>query len=250
MMYEDYFKSVVGGNFKSPEYYNTTYDNRHFEPVLVSNDQKYDYQDDILNLYPDIYKIVMPMIDKMLEKKDINNVDDNKLKLWTLEIYDALEAEDGGIKNDITSKSSYYESETTNANQKNRVAVDNKNSMLRQNVGNNYTNKPNTLNVNTAQNNLEKVNKNEENKAIDVQNRYESRYDNRKNLLLRDLIRIMILNRLFGNNTNRPRRSYPEFLRQNYENTIGASNNINPYSEYLRNKPKTYFDVPYPEEEA
>ena len=60
----------------------------------------------------------------------------------------------------------------------------------------------------------------------------------------------MILNKLFGKNKNRLRRFYPEFLRQNYENTISASNNVNPYSEYLRNKQKTYFDVPYPEEEA
>lgn len=227
MIYEDYFKSVIGGNFASPEYYNTTYDNRSYEPVLVNTTLDYNHQEEeILNLYPDIYKVVMPMIDKMLIGKDITNLNDKDLQIWTLEIYDALEADDD-IKNEIKPRNQIYESETTNAKVINRTN--------NTKVSNNIVKTGNNTNV-------------LENTKIDKTLEVANRYTNRNNPLLRDLIRIMILNRLFGN--NRPQRPpYPGFgMPNNRPNPNLRPANASPYSRYLKNTPKTYFDVPYPEE--
>ncbi len=278
MIYEDYFKSVVGGNFNSPEYYNDpTYENKTYEPRQVSTLPNYNYSssnymDDekIMDLYPDIYKVVSPMIEKMILAKNVNDLNENNLNEWTLEIYDALEAEDDNAnKRNIT-----YESETTNANiskpsnltnnRNNTISINNNltnsatnNSIARSQVDNtkivnNAIKTTNTVNsaiksANTVSNVMNTASTN-----IDKSLEVVSRYRNRNNPLLRDLIRIMILNRLFGNNGgNRPRpRPYPDFDRPNNFNPRPdfRPTSVNPYSQYLKNKPKTYFDVPYPEE--
>ena len=238
MIYEDYFKSVVGGNFTSPEYYNTTYDNKNYEPILVNTLPSSNYEDvDILELYPDIYKVVMPMIDKMLIGKNTSDINDNNLRIWTLEIYDALEADD-----DIKNGSKVYESETTNVKpiDKNKINNVSQNTSSNNSIKNN--NYIQTSNISNTVNSSNVINK-KENKTLEV----VSRYGNRNNPLLRDLIRIMILNRLFGNNNNRP--PYPNFGNPNfYPMPNYRPTNANPYSQYLKNKPKTYFDTPYPEE--
>ena len=288
MIYEDYFKSVMGGDFKSPEYYNT-YENKTYEPIQVNG--PVDNTNDVMDLYPDIYKVVLPMIDKMLLEKNTSNLNENTLNTWTLEIYDSLEAED----NVKQPNNQVYESETTSAKP---IKVDNRTNLnqsanintttkLNQTANTNNITSLNTTNLNqnkiASNNPLKSVNnyvKNDrpinssnnysietnaenlkENKTIDV----VSRYQNRKNPILRDLIKIMILNRLFGNNNNNrlPRPPYPNFNynpprpnnpRPNYrETSISTMENYspvdaNPYSKYLKNPPKTYFDTPYPEE--
>lgn len=308
MIYEDYFKSVIGGNFKSPEYY-STYENKTYEPIQV-NTMPNNFNDTI-DLYPDIYKVVLPMVDKMLVGKDVNSLDEIILDKWTLEIYDSLEAEDNINKNN-----QIYESETTssnkvgnitdtkmvnsnpitnlnqlksnqaiNLNNSNQVTSLNQlnkinqttnlssrlnNSNLSQTVSSNQTmNNQNNYAKNVINSNIqtkEVSNSNIQAKEVinsNVQAKEEtvdvvSRYQNRKNPLLRDLIKIMILNRIFGNNNyNRPPRPpYPNFSRETYSPYVVQNNqepsyksvDANPYSKYLKNKPKTYFDTPYPEE--
>ena len=329
MIYEDYFKSVIGGNFKSPEYYNTTYENKTYEPIQVNGavDDNFNI-DEVMDMYPDIYKVVSPMIDKMLIEKDTSNLNDVILNTWTLEIYDSLEAEDN-IKQ--PNNNQVYESETTsvkpvnkvgnitdsrmanssqtNLNQINQISnikpMQNTNQTTRLNQTSNINQ---VTNSNLSTNASREVNSNQmasrevssnqtvgkEEKTIDV----VSRYQNRKNPLLRDLIKIMILNRLFGNNNNRPPYQGPSNQRPPYSgpNNSGPSNprppyqgpnnqrppyprvnnqrltyqepnnsrptyneisnqmsnssqvDANPYSKYLKNTPKSYFDVPYPEE--
>lgn len=288
MIYEDYFKSVIGGNFKSPEYY-STYENKTYEPIQV-NTMPNNFNDTI-ELYPDIYKVVLPMIDKMLVGKDVNSLDEIILDKWTLEIYDSLEAEDNTSKNN-----QIYESETTSSNKVGNI-TDTKmvnsnpvtslnqlnkinqttsssnrlnNSNLSQTVSSNQTmNNQNNYAKNVSNSNIqtkEVSNSNIQTKEVinsNVQAKEEtvdvvSRYQNRKNPLLRDLIKIMILNRIFGNNNyNRPprppylnfsRETYSPYVVQNNQDPSYKSVDANPYSKYLKNKPKTYFDTPYPEE--
>ena len=288
MIYEDYFKSVIGGNFKSPEYY-STYENKTYEPIQV-NTMPNNFNDTI-DLYPDIYKVVLPMVDKMLVGKDVNSLDETILDKWTLEIYDSLEAEDNTNKNN-----QIYESETTSSNKVGNI-TDTKmvnsnpvtslnqlnkinqttsssnrlnNSNLSQTVSSNQTmNNQNNYAKTVSNSNIqtkEVINSNIQTKEVinsNVQAKEEtvdvvSRYQNRKNPLLRDLIKIMILNRIFGNNNyNRPPRPpYPNFSRETYSPYVVQNNqepsyksvDANPYSKYLKNKPKTYFDTPYPEE--
>ena len=357
MIYEDYFKSVIGGNFKSPEYYNTTYENKTYEPIQVNGavDDNFNI-DEVMDLYPDIYKVVSPMIDKMLIEKDTSNLNDVILNTWTLEIYDSLEAEDnikqpnnnqiyesettsvkpvnkvGNITDSRMASSSQTNlnqtaniNQTTNLNQINQISnikpMQNTNQTTRLNQTSNTneiarlnqtSNINQVTNSNLSTNASREVNSNQmasrevssnqmngkEDKTIDV----VSRYQNRKNPLLRDLIKIMILNKLFGNNNNNrpPRPPYqdpnnqrppypgpnnpgtnnprPPFSDQNNQrppyprvnnqrltyqepnnsrptyneisNQLSNSSPVdaNPYSKYLKNTTKSYFDVPYPEE--
>ncbi len=288
MIYEDYFKSVIGGNFKSPEYY-STYENKTYEPIQV-NTMPNNF-DDTIELYPDIYKVVLPMVDKMLVGKDVNSLDETILDKWTLEIYDSLEAEDNTNKNNQV-----YESETTSSNKVGNITdtklvnsnqVTNLNQLNKINQTTNLSNRLNNSNLsqtvssNQTMNNQNNYAKNVSNSNIqtkevsnsniqtkevinsNVQAKEEtvdvvSRYQNRKNPLLRDLIKIMILNRIFGNNNYNkpPRPPYPNFSRETYSPYVVQNNqepsykpvDANPYSKYLKNKPKTYFDTPYPEE--
>ena len=255
MIYEDYFKSVIGGNFKSPEYY-STYENKTYEPVQV-NTMPNNFNDTI-DLYPDIYKVVLPMVDKMLVGKDVNSLDETILDKWTLEIYDSLEAEDNTNKNN-----QIYESETTSSNKVGNItntkmvnsnqAINNRNSYAKNVINSNIQTKE-VSNSNIQAKEIINSNVQAKEETVDV----VSRYQNRKNPLLRDLIKIMILNRIFGNNNyNRPPRPpYPNFSREIYSPYVVQNNqepsykpvDANPYSKYLKNKPKTYFDTPYPEE--
>ncbi len=248
MIYEDYFKSIIGGSSESPEYYNSTY-----EPIQVNSFPNYDYifnkdvmtENKVMDLYPDIYKVISPMIDKMILAKQIKDLNENTINSWTLEIYDALEVDENNNKNiglnnqnSNMKQNNVYESETTNAR-----AV-NKNINL-------VNNKTNSL----VNNNVKQVNK--EVSKTDILNNsvmeVNTRYRNKNNPILRDLIKIMILNKLFGNNNaNMPRPPRP-YRYQNFSNNMELPMqnykpvNTNPYSQYLK-KEKTYFDTPYPEE--
>ncbi len=280
-MYDDYFKSIIGGSIKSPEYYDTTYDNRTYEPRQVNALAGYNYsssqmqekngfeeENKLMDLYPDIYKVVTPMVDKLLEGKDINNLDETKLVNWTVEIYDALEVDEAKqaqtsptnnssmMSNSASSSSMMSNSANTSsmvnssANSGSMInSLANNNSMPKNQstvVGNDAVSRTATSNVRNVNNSVKmEENKINEPKTIEV----ASRYRNYKNPVLRDLIRILILERL-GKNQKPPRpraRPYDDF-RPNFM-PIPDYRNANadvfkPYTNYS----KTYFDVPYPEE--
>ncbi len=287
MIYDDYFKNIIGGNINSPEYYVSTYENKTYEPRQVNSSlpgynyssTNEDFEDDkILELYPDIYRVVSPMVDKLLEGKDTSNINESILVNWTVEIYDALETDEVFSKTTLnlenptnttnnrnvtnTNKLNNYPS-TTNLNQRlNNNINNNTNNNLKNNptyesetTSTNITMKNNIIDSQTTtRNNItdsrtvnskEDVLTNTEPKTIDV----VSRYRNYRNPLLRDLIRILILNKLYGN--NRPPRPRPRPY-QDFRPTFMPIPNYNevntevfkPYANYS----KTYFDTPYPEE--
>lgn len=280
MIYDDYFKNIIGGNINSPEYYVSTYENKTYEPRQVNSSLPgYNYSstneefedDKILELYPDIYRVVSPMVDKLLEGKDTSDINESVLVNWTVEIYDALETDEVFNKTTLNSENSTNNRNITNTNKLNNYSnTTNLNQRLNSNINNstnnnlknnptyesettsaNITIKSNTTDsqINTK-NNLADSRKdtvltNTEPKVIDV----VSRYRNYRNPLLRDLIRILILNKLYGN--NRPQRPRPRPY-QDFRPTFMPIPNYNevntevfkPYANYS----KTYFDTPYPEE--
>lgn len=244
MIYEDYFKNIVGGNYKSPEYYIPTYENVTYEPRQVNAISNYNYIDiNDYSLYPDIYKIVSPMIDKMLANKNISNLNETILDTMTLEIYDALEAEDNVNMNSNIRNNNVIGERNTNPNIKAPIS-----NMESENTSGKALNRTSTNLANKNQDvKLNQVNSNIEPKTVEV----ATRCRNCSNPLLRDLIKIMILNKLFGNNQNpRPPRPRPY---PNYRPTSVMPMddvklvNTQVYSNNITN-PKTYFDVPYPEE--
>ncbi len=304
-MYEDYFKSIIGGNIKSPEYYVSTYDNKTYEPIQVntlpgytyssSNEDIYQEQEKIQELYPDVYKIISPMVDKLLEGKDAKDVNETMLVNWTVEIYDALEVDDENTKlvstnspnpvsNNVSSNgtntTTYNNSSlnklnnanatTYNANSLNSTNVTNNNGAgsLRNNV---TPVSSQTMTQGNTRNNVQKMSNNITDSRTDLRNIVDthtittdeiktvnaepkiidvvSRYRNYRNPLLRDLIRILILNKIYGN--QRPPRPMPRPY-QDFRPVFApmpdyGSVNTEIYKPYT-NYSKTYFDTPYPEE--
>ena len=260
MIYDDYFKNIIGGNINSPEYYVSTYENKTYEPRQVNSSLPgYDYSstnedfDDnkILELYPDIYRAVSPMVDKLLEGKDTSDISENVLVNWTVEIYDALETDEVISKTILSTNNTNVNSNSVVTNATSTNMTTNKTNIYpntKTTVKNNITdsrNVNNTISDSRNVNNNNSVMTDAEPKVIDV----VSRYRNYRNPLLRDLIRILILNKLYPN--NRPPRPRPRPY-QDFRPTFSPIPNYNevntevfkPYANYS----KTYFDTPYPEE--
>ena len=252
-MYDDYFKNIIGGSIKSPEYYVSTYDNHTYQPRQVSALPGYSYTDDtnlkdndIEDLYPDIYKIVSPMVDKLLTGKNFDSINEDMLVSWTVEIYDALEVDEDNtrlVNNNVAKTGNSVNNNGTNATNV-RTA---QRTVLPSTVINAGVNTASNPITNTTTNTSTNTTANKEPKVIDVANRYR----NYKNPLLRDLIRILILNRLYGN--RRPQgggympRPYQAFGPTFMPVPDYSSVNTEIYKPYA-NYAKTYLDTPYPEE--
>ena len=180
--YEDYIRNILGYPVQSNinQISNSTYNNYEY----ITNRPTYDKN--ILDLYPEIYKIINPMVCKICEAntKPITN---ELLEQMTDEIY-------LNIEND--------NSEISNSNG---------------DVVNIRVNVPKEQNINPNRRRQSDINRNNseissrDDKKNDKEN--ENRQIRRGNPMLRDLIRILILNQLlFGH--NRPPHSRPRYPNQ------------------------------------
>lgn len=180
--YEDYIRNILGYPVQSNinQISNSTYNNYEY----ITNRPAYDKN--ILDLYPEIYKIINPMVCKICETntKPITN---ELLEQMTDEIY-------LNIEND--------NSEISNSNG---------------DVVNIRVNVPKEQNINPNRRRQSDINRNNseissrDDKKTDKEN--ENRQIRRRNPMLRDLIRILILNQLlFGH--NRPSHSRPRYPNQ------------------------------------
>lgn len=269
MMYEDYFKNIVGGNYDSPEYYMANYnpyptymnnyneeyiqyendmynmnnDYNRFVPRQVSAVPYYDeYQEsqryiEVSNMYPEIYKKIEPVLEKVLSNKDLTNINREELDKLTFEIYDKVEKE--------VSDSDMNLGKSKTTNQTNSFSST-------------KTNIPTTVSLN---------NKISPNKSTNINNKDTKEVvtsPRRNNNLLSDLIRILILNKIIGNRPRPPFRPSPNprppfpGQRPPFQGNIRPpfpGNNQRPQPRFNQsgpgrqvNAPMSYFDVPYPEE--
>ena len=185
--YEDYIRSILGypvmtANGKYGNNISNTYNYEY-----VSN--RPTYNQDILNLYPEIYKILNPMICKICEA-NTKPITEELLNQMTDEIYLNIES-DGNINN-----------RNTNTNLRNT------------------DNSSKTSNNRTTEKNKE-TNREENTESMKNETR-QARTP--RNPVLRDLIKILILNQLlFGNSWQRPRprpRQRPRYFQDNQLNQI------------------------------
>ncbi len=185
--YEDYIRSILGYPVMTAngQYGNNISNTYSYE--YVSN--RPTYNQDILNLYPEIYKILNPMICKICEA-NTKPITEELLNQMTDEIYLNIES-DGNINN-----------RNTNTNLRN---IDNSSK---------------TSNNRTTEKNKE-TNREENTESMKNETR-QSRTP--RNPVLRDLIKILILNQLlFGNSWQRPRprpRQRPRYFQDNQLNQI------------------------------
>lgn len=186
--YEDYMRSVLGYPMETQN----TYDSYNYSTLPYERSQMYvnptttNYNNEIIDLYPDIYKIVNPMVCKICES-NTKPITRELIDQMTDEIYSNLESQpelDTIINVKINTQTSIGES--------NRLSGSS----------------------NVSCTNSSKVKSNNE-RADSKENRdsVENREDRqrRPNNILRDLIRILILNRLLGEGffNNRPPRPRP-----------------------------------------
>lgn len=81
--YEEYMQSVLGMNMQNtyPQYNPAFYEPRMQEPNLT----------EINKLYPEIYGVVYPMIQKACGKRNIVGINDTQINEMVEEIYNAIE---------------------------------------------------------------------------------------------------------------------------------------------------------------
>lgn len=196
--YEDYMRSVLGYPIE-PENtyaaYSHSFENSQIYAEPTRNDNE------LLELYPEIYRIINPMVCKICEA-NTKPITRELVDQMTDEIYMNLEVqpEINTIVNirANTQTANSEEGQRNSSNISNHATTD-KNNKLSSSRSNSAI----------SQNNItikEKQNKeNRETNKKETEDR-QRRPDNR---FLRDLIRILILNRLLGGFPNRPRPPRP-----------------------------------------
>ncbi len=199
--YEDYIRSILGYPVVQNGY-TDTYENLNVNTTSTTNMYQIPrYSDEIMNLYPEIYKILNPMICKICEA-NTKPIDSELIEKMTDEIYLNIESDPELAESDIvnvrvnlpkegskeknslnsSSASSLAKPKTTNTDHPSKRGRDNK--------------------INRTGNNYEKSSS-EISKNREFTENKESRQNNRNNTL-RDLIKIMILNQLLGRNVRSP----------------------------------------------
>ena len=236
--YEDYMRSILG----YPNYtayndmhsnntnYNDTYSN--YSNTSYQFEQGPRYSTEILDLYPEIYKIVNPMVCKICEV-NTKPITQELIEQMTDEIYMNLESDNYGGDETVNIKVNIG-NDNTNVNNDRTKNVLNSQGMdlsaeTRKNQDKGSRNNMNTRNYNTKNEdvrNTNRISKNDVNarkddktnsrqdKSVELASNerpiarvQENRQIRRRNNTLRDLIKILILNRLLGRNEPwRPQR--------------------------------------------
>ena len=173
--YEDYIRSILG----YPAQMQNTYSNDlNMQYEYITETPR--YSGELLDLYPEIYKIVNPMVCKICE---------SNTKPITRELIDQMTEE---IYLNLESEPSINEMDTVNV----RVNLPEEQK----------ENKMTNTKITTR--NKEEIRRNRENKVESTPTIREYR-QTRRNSTLQDLIKILILNQLLGGNFRPPRPPRP-----------------------------------------
>lgn len=220
--YEDYMRTVLG----YPVERQNTYSNYNTNNCLRFNDTNLAIQNmprenqyvqvnsgrnnesDVLNLYPDIYRIVNPMVCKVCENNN-EPITKELIAKMTDEVYNNLEEIDSttvvNINATLSNNTIVKSDRMSTTNNENSVEVDNK--MQNRNIKNSQS----VQAYSRSKDSISSV-KNKEN--------VETRQVKPKNNLLRDLIQILILKRLLEGNRppiiNPPRPPRPPIRPRDY----------------------------------
>ena len=172
--YEDYMRSVLGYNSMNsnmPNMYNQDYYMQNRMPCQMGTYQNdcvgNTMGDNVEDLYPDIYKIVNPLVCRVCQNntKPITN---DLIEQMISQVYSNIKADDINIVNINVETGDVVNKEVNNRAQENRDSKSSK-------------------------------------EKLDSRGSDDTRNRRPNNPLLRDLIRILLLNRLFGNQRPMPR---------------------------------------------
>lgn len=232
--YEDYMRSILGYPNYNSAYNNTNYNDTYsnYSNTSYQFEQGPRYSTEILDLYPEIYKIVNPMVCKICEV-NTKPITQELIEQMTDEIYMNLESDNLGGDETVNIKVNIG-NDNTNVNNDRTKNVLNSQGMdlsaeTRKNQDKGSRNNMNTRNYNTKNEdvrNTNRISKNDVNarkddktnsrqdKSVELASNerpiarvQENRQIRRRNNTLRDLIKILILNRLLDQSGHwRPQR--------------------------------------------
>lgn len=138
--YEDYMRSVLGYPVNSTNTYDS-YNNYQAMPIeqqaIYTNSER--YSDEIMNLYPEIYKIISPMVGKLCEV-NTKPITRELIDTMTDEIYINLENQpeldtiiNVRVNTPIPNENKNSPSKLKSESKENREAVENRESRQRRN---------------------------------------------------------------------------------------------------------------------
>ena len=210
--YEDYIKNILGYPVQTT---NSLYSNNTYNHMVNSMPN---YNKDILDLYPEIYKIVNPMVCKICET-NTKPITEELVEQMTDEIYLNLEGNIDSVDSTVNVRVT-VPNEKNNSSKKNKIANTNTWNFLEQSktVSIQNTKEKNGNITNSTRQTKDKsllsgLNQTENTTKIAERKLGENRQV-RQNSTLKDLIRILILNRLLDGykpqRTNNFTSPYPE----------------------------------------
>lgn len=200
--YEEYMQNILGYSLQDPNIYesyrysdNATYDNTYYR----NNYEVMLTEDDVKEFYPEIYHVINPVVCKICEANSAP-ITRELVEKMTDEVYNAIEDTDTVVNVRIETPK---ENNRTIENKESRTPKrmeENRDTKAPKRVEENRSSisrigKENVKNIQTANN---------------MENR-ESRAPRRRNPILRDLIKILILGQLLGGRppVRPPRPPYP-----------------------------------------
>lgn len=259
-MYDDYFRNYSpyptyqNGYDEYLDYENDFYsmdnDYDRFMTRQVNNSSyNYDFNRDYMDfssMYPEIYKHISPIIEKKLSSSALRSIDNSALDKLTFEVYDEIAKTDIGKKLNIQVNSVRTGCTTSGCGQNSGIGS---NSISNSSGRLNFSQNSNSKITNQGMSKYTPTSTpNNKDNVKEVSNQPA-----RSNCLLCDLIKIMILNNLIGNQKPPKPGPRPPFPPNNRPPRPGMPSNRQPYSgqnisRSTGNTRPSYFDVPYPED--
>ena len=185
--YEDYIRSILGYPLQTNSNYpNITYD--YLNDYEFNANTMPRYSNEILDMYPEIYKIVNPMVCKICENNN-EPITKELIQKMTDEVYNNLEETETTTVVNVNASFNNSSSKMDSKTNKIENNIQNRNVKNTQNMQNT---KPNSLSTKS-----DTTSKTKDTENIGVR---ETRQLKPRNNLLRDLIQILILKKLLEEN--------------------------------------------------
>ena len=201
--YEDYMRQVLGYPMNDPNIYET-YDYRSdqmYQDTYSDRNQIMSTlpEEEMRKCYPDIYHLVNPMVCKVCET-NTQPITKELIEKMTDEVYMAIEDTSTTVNIRVNTPKT-EESRISNSNINRNSSEEVRTSKTRtERTGKNIAN--NVENREVKANNTSMAESRESSAVVETRN---------SNSTLRDLIKILILNRLLGNRPQHPRPPRPPF---------------------------------------
>lgn len=208
--YEDYMRSILG--YPIRQNYMDTYESCNSCIPTDYTIQTPRYSEEIMDLYPEIYKILNPMVCKICEAntKPINR---ELIEKMTDEIYLNIESDPNLVENDVINVRVNLPKESTTGNNISTPKIKSTTS----------TAATSSTSKRVRDNRNEKAQNRSEASSVISNNENRENRQFRRNNTLRDLIRILILNRLLGRDIRPPRPRPPRPPRPPYPGGPGPN---------------------------